>query len=246
MNRFVTITTFTFAHEVLVLRGRLESEGIQCFVPDEQTIQMHPFYSNALGGLRLQVLEKDFEKAATILKEGGYEVEMNSFEKLTDSGDDITDNENVSNKKRSKRIVVWVIVVLFFVLLVMKLLSMKKEVGHQDLVFQLIDYKWCVLRVQSGIVELKPNTSSLKLSLNDNSFCREEINFMDGGVLLLPGFNSPQINGYWYFVEDSLQIIRCDTMGEIFNNAYSIQENGDKIILKSDNTIISCERSTRK
>ena len=71
-EKFITVLTFTFAHEVAIIRGRLESEGIPCFVKDELTVQIHPFYSNAIGGVKLQVRESDLDQAVEVLKEMGY------------------------------------------------------------------------------------------------------------------------------------------------------------------------------
>ena len=68
-EKFVTVMTFTFAHEAGIIQGRLEAEGITCFVKDELTAQVLPFYSNAIGGVKLQVLESDVEQAIEILKE---------------------------------------------------------------------------------------------------------------------------------------------------------------------------------
>jgi DNA-directed RNA polymerase subunit RPC12/RpoP len=71
-EKFVTVLTFTFVHEVAIIRGRLEAEGITCFVKDEFTAQVQPFYSNAIGGVKLQVRESDLNQAIEILKETGY------------------------------------------------------------------------------------------------------------------------------------------------------------------------------
>lgn len=72
MENLVTIITFTYAHEITIIRGKLESEGIDCFVQDELTAQVNPLYSNAIGGVKLKVRESDAERAIEILKEGGY------------------------------------------------------------------------------------------------------------------------------------------------------------------------------
>jgi hypothetical protein len=71
-DNYITVLTFTYPYEVAIVRGRLESDGIECFVQDELTIQIHPFYSNAIGGIKLQVKESDLEQAVEILKEAGY------------------------------------------------------------------------------------------------------------------------------------------------------------------------------
>jgi len=71
-EKFITVLTVSYAHEVAIIQGRLESEGITCFVQDELTVQVNPFYSNAIGGVKLQVLSSDLNRAVEILKEGGY------------------------------------------------------------------------------------------------------------------------------------------------------------------------------
>ena len=76
-EKFITILTVTFPHEVAVIRGRLEAEGITCFVKDELTVQVYPFCSNAIGGVKLQVLGRDLNHAINILKETGNIKEEN-------------------------------------------------------------------------------------------------------------------------------------------------------------------------
>jgi hypothetical protein len=71
-NPFTTVLTVSYPSEVAIIRGRLESEGIECFVQDELTVQVNPFYSNAVGGVKLQVRESDVPQAFEILKETGY------------------------------------------------------------------------------------------------------------------------------------------------------------------------------
>ena len=71
MDDLITIATFNLPHELGIIRARLESEGIECFVRDELTIQTDNFYSNAIGGVKLQVRISDFEKANAILEEVG-------------------------------------------------------------------------------------------------------------------------------------------------------------------------------
>ncbi len=71
-DNFITILTSQQPIQLAIIRGRLESEGIECFIKDELTIQVQPFYSNAIGGAKLQVRESDVDLANEILREGGY------------------------------------------------------------------------------------------------------------------------------------------------------------------------------
>ena len=69
MNQLITIKTFTYPHEAYIIRGKLDSEGIETFLKDEMTVQVNNFYSNAVGGVKLQVLEQDVERALEIIGE---------------------------------------------------------------------------------------------------------------------------------------------------------------------------------
>ncbi|MFS4417110.1 hypothetical protein [Maribacter sp. 2307ULW6-5] len=69
MALHITLATYTFPHQVLVDRSKLEAFGIACTVKDGLTIQVHNFYSNALGGIKLQVHPKDYERAREVLSD---------------------------------------------------------------------------------------------------------------------------------------------------------------------------------
>ncbi len=77
METLITVKTFTYPIELAVVRGRLESEGVECFIQDEMMAQVNPFYSNAIGGIKLQVKRSDIEKAIEILKENGNIEDVN-------------------------------------------------------------------------------------------------------------------------------------------------------------------------
>lgn len=63
----VTLTSFAFIAEALVLRSRLEHEGIPCFIPEEHTASIIP-YSTAMK-IRILVDQKDLEQARLVLKD---------------------------------------------------------------------------------------------------------------------------------------------------------------------------------
>jgi len=62
-----TIASYSFPYEAQIARARLDAEGIPAFVADEQTINMQWLYSNAMGGVRLQVPEQFAAQAIEIL-----------------------------------------------------------------------------------------------------------------------------------------------------------------------------------
>lgn len=69
MEDFITIATFNFTHEIVVLKHRLEQENIVYFFENETTLSVVPMYTNALGGIKLKVHRNDFETVTKILEE---------------------------------------------------------------------------------------------------------------------------------------------------------------------------------
>ncbi len=65
----VTISRYSFPYEAHIAKSRLDSEGVPSFVADEHTVNMQWLFSNALGGVRLQVPEAYVHVAQAILAE---------------------------------------------------------------------------------------------------------------------------------------------------------------------------------
>ncbi|MCE3227695.1 MAG: hypothetical protein K0S32_2246 [Bacteroidetes bacterium] len=68
-DTFITLVTYTYNTEAVVLVAKLEAEGIKCFLKNEHLLSTQQFLSNAVGGLDVQVSQEDFEKAKQILEE---------------------------------------------------------------------------------------------------------------------------------------------------------------------------------
>ena len=69
MEDFITAAVFTYPHEIAVLRHRLEQEKVAYFFENETMLSVAPFYSYALGGIRLKVHPEDLPKVREILTE---------------------------------------------------------------------------------------------------------------------------------------------------------------------------------
>jgi hypothetical protein len=86
MSEYVTILSLPYPQQIYIIKGRLESEGIECRIKDELTVQTNPVYSIAVGGVKLQVKEKDITEATKILVSEGYlnnnEVEENPYSEM--------------------------------------------------------------------------------------------------------------------------------------------------------------------
>ena len=123
VQELITVANFSHPTEADPIVAWLESEGIECFVTNEHTVTMNWLYSNAIGGVGVQVKAADVERANEILQAvlstdavGGEPIPTDSE---TDQESDATSeircpqcgSENVYYEKFSRRLVFasWVI-----------------------------------------------------------------------------------------------------------------------------------------
>lgn len=68
-RRVVTLRRYRDLAEAIVARAVLESAGIEAWIADENLVRMDWFYSNMVGGMRLQVAGDDVAAAREILEQ---------------------------------------------------------------------------------------------------------------------------------------------------------------------------------
>ena len=123
MQDWVTIMTFTYPHESYLIKGALESAGINTFLQNELTIQVHNFLSNAMGGIQLQVPKEQVDKAREILISNGYLDNLHKNNRLDEINIFSKDNynilicpfcnsENIGKKRRSTILIIISILLL--------------------------------------------------------------------------------------------------------------------------------------
>src|ERR1700759_2080954 len=64
---FKILETFDNYIDANLTLGRMEEAGINCWLKDENTATINPIWTNAIGGIKLMVLDDDVEKATEIL-----------------------------------------------------------------------------------------------------------------------------------------------------------------------------------
>lgn len=69
MNRLETIYRSNIPIDCHILKGRLEAEGLKCFIFDENTVWVHPFYAAAIGGVKLKVPSDQLEIGYEIIRQ---------------------------------------------------------------------------------------------------------------------------------------------------------------------------------
>lgn len=77
----VTVSTYTNALEAHIVKGRMEAEDIPAFIPHEHHVWAYWLLSNALGGVRVQVLAFHVAEAKKILSDIGN----STYEKILEA-----------------------------------------------------------------------------------------------------------------------------------------------------------------
>ncbi|HTE00621.1 MAG TPA: DUF2007 domain-containing protein [Mucilaginibacter sp.] len=241
MADFVTVLTVMYPQQLWIIKGRLESEGIQCFVKDELTVQAYNLYSNAVGGVKLQVQQQDVAIAVEILTELGYiRDEPIKPDLLT----------QIEKKKESipflKKVSVVHVIVITTLLFVALLTTALYLIFRPSLAGLIVQNSWCVDRIDYMGKQIGPKTTGYFMRVTNNygeADCLERI-VLDNinHIITLPGINSNSISGNWKSVDNERIIISTDSLKNIFAGIYKGDISGEQLILKSKTTIIYAHR----
>lgn len=71
--RLVTVAVYPHAHQAHLARALLEDAGIPCFVANEHSAFLRPFFPSPGDGVRVQVPEDAAEEARAVLHEASGE-----------------------------------------------------------------------------------------------------------------------------------------------------------------------------
>ncbi len=230
---FVTIAEFVMPSDLLVARGRLEYEGIECALKDEMTVQVHNFMSQAVGGVKLQVRGSEAEHARALLIEWGLLLEgepetSNVWSEL----DEWTRTIPLIGRLDLliARLVVLVAIVLVLILVP---IGFSMQPTAQDL---LVKGNWCVDRMEHDGSVIKPLTIGLRMVMG----CTEEIHFGEKGDVQLPGFDSPAQVARWSLADDRIWIDQLDTLLDVYAEPFSFAVSDRELTLRSARTTIYC------
>lgn len=64
---FVPVISFNEYIEAHIILGRLQSEGINCWLKDENSATVTPFFSNSIGGIKLMVTTSQAARALELI-----------------------------------------------------------------------------------------------------------------------------------------------------------------------------------
>ena len=67
--KFIPLLAFNDYIEAHILLGRLQNEGINCWLQNENMVTVFPALTNAVGGIKLMVAESQEERATELLSQ---------------------------------------------------------------------------------------------------------------------------------------------------------------------------------
>ncbi|MDQ7949926.1 MAG: DUF2007 domain-containing protein [Pedobacter sp.] len=68
-DKIVVYSSYYNPIEANIIKARLDDSDIPCFLTDENVATIQPMYNQAIGGVKLNVFEKDIERIDQLLAE---------------------------------------------------------------------------------------------------------------------------------------------------------------------------------
>lgn len=235
MDEFVTVLITAYPQQLWIVKGRLEAEGIPCFVKDELTVQSYNLLSNAVGGVKLQVQKQYVEHANSLLFELGYKkVEPIQDDLLTRLNKGTTNIPILSKLSIVARIIL--LTGLGVTLLTALIYYLIKPSNFELLSKQ----QWCIDKIYYKGKLVGPNSlNTIFLTYNNGQHpCSETADFDESGNLRLPGINSSNVDGNWKKKDNETIQLHVDTLGNIFEGSYKMDVSENQFVLTSSNTVI--------
>jgi hypothetical protein len=66
-----TLASFNLPMDAYLLRARLEGNGIASYIRDENLVTLDWLYANAVGGVKVDVMDEDYDQALELLEADG-------------------------------------------------------------------------------------------------------------------------------------------------------------------------------
>lgn len=235
MGDFYTIKTFSHSTDMMMVRSRLMAEEIEFRVLDELTVDTDPFFSAAVGGIKLQVQEKDYERVAEILAEEGYPVQTHiPPSKFYTFFDKHSSTLPLIGHLRIEWRAMIIVGTLTLIMAGLVLFFTTPPIEER-----LKQNSWCIEHIIYNEIEYTPHTQS-PIKVTGEGYCDEGIRFISDRIVQLPGFDTDNIKGNWTYYQDTLFIFNIDEFSNIYNGSYTVKFSGSKLTLKSKRTTIYC------
>ena len=235
-TEWVTVATFGHEMDTVVVGGRLREEGIAFRLLDASIVQVAPYLSSAVGGVRLQVSLRDLDRAEEVLRDCGVELESaQDGNPLLKWFDKRTKNLPLFGGIEQGRRLLLASSLLLVTLGGVGYLWSGLE--KDDMREQLSGREWCVRSMVLEGKELQPLSIQKVLHI-EYVGCEEIVVFTWTGHVKLPGLNTAPVHARWSEVDGHVEIYSADTLGEVYEGIYSVSVSPHMIALRSKRLLI--------
>ena len=120
-DKIIVYSTFYNPIEASIIKAKLEDAGIPCFLTDENVATINPLFNQAIGGVKLNVFEKDIVRINALLAEENF---YQSFDENTSTSTENTlaceecGSKNVSFGQSTKNRFSWWVAIVSLLLAV--------------------------------------------------------------------------------------------------------------------------------
>ena len=136
----------------------------------------------------------------------------------------------IDTVKGAKSFIAWLIVGALIAIPIIYYLM--QENAHDI----LTENRWCVEKVTFNKELIGPGTTYE----NPHAFigsCVNQAEFLLNSSVILPGFNSEPVTGYWKYEKDQI-VLKFETFSNVYSGNYEWEWREPSMELKSSNTII--------
>ena len=239
-TEWITIATFGHEMDTVVVGSRLREEGIVFRLLDASIVQVAPYLSSAVGGVRLQVNLRDHYLAGEVLRACGVDIEAPQIgSPLLRWFDERSKNlPLLGGVEQGRRL----LLVSSMVLLTLGgAWYFWSRFAKVDLREQLTGREWCVRSMLLEGKEIKPSSihNGFHVTYRD---CEEIVVFTWTGHVKLPGVNSAPVHARWSEVDGYVEIYSADTLADIYEGIYSVSVSPHTIALRSERLLMDGDR----
>jgi hypothetical protein len=236
VNKWITIIKVDLPVDAQLIRSILEMEGIDASIPDEYTADVAPFYSQAIGGIRIQVTAEDFDQAYSILTENGYlKAEPTAENKVLKWINQKTLQLPLIKHWRSEvRILIFSITVL--ALIITPIVYMNQP----SLKEQLSSGIWCLTKVTHKGKNLRVVNSDLQITDYSGNYM---VSFYKFGRFSIPQFEDAAPIVSWGEFGKGIYVHVDSTrnnagLATFLEGEYEVFQKGDRLELKKHDVLI--------
>ncbi len=123
MDKIIVHSTYYNSIEASIVKSKLDDSEILCFLTDENVATLQPLYNQAIGGVKLNIFERDLAQVNKILAIENNVIEIENEANSNQLACEQCGSDNLSYGLATKNKFSWWVAVLSIILLVSKIVK---------------------------------------------------------------------------------------------------------------------------